>query len=192
MFLRNTHWLPIEQWPEATAAVKEFGLVEIDPRGKLPLASGGTTDLKLEFRLMCSAPKSITYFGQLYADAINRIDCDLLVNIPHGVSPIVSKVAEILDKPFIVMRESKRPEQKEFIGRFVQGQTCVVIDDVMASGVTKAERIKRLQEAGLNVVAVVVFIDRNEGWVELFEKEGINVPVWSALDYGFFRQSILH
>lgn len=192
MLPASSHWLPIERWPEAVAKVREFELCSVDPQGKIPLASGGTTDFKLELRLMCSAPRSIPYFGQIYADAIGRLECDLLVNIPHGVSPIVSKVAEILDKRFIVMRESMRPDQKPFIGTFSPGEKCVVIDDVMAGGTTKAGRIKRLQEAGLIVVAVVVFVDRNEGWRELFAKEGINVPVWSGMPYEFLRESILN
>lgn len=185
-----THWIDVTNWFDAALQVKKFGLVAVDPEGNLPLAGGGTTDVKLELRLMRSNPASIAYLATLYGMALERIEFDLLVDIPHGVSPLVSNLSQRFNKPFITIRDIKRPEQNEFIGEWTVGQRCVVIDDVLASGATKAARIKRLQEAGLIIVAVVVFVDREEGGIELFAKEGFNVPVWPGMDFQIFRHVV--
>lgn len=185
-----SHWISVSRWFDVALQVKRFGLVSVDPSGKLPLAGGGTTDVKLELRLMRSNPASIAYLATLYGITLEQIECDLLVDIPHGVSPLVSNLSQRFNKPFITVRDVKRPEQNEFIGQWEPGQRCIVIDDVLASGVTKAVRIKKLQDAGLIVVAVVVFVDREEGGKELFASEGLNVPVWAGMDFQIFRNVV--
>ena len=61
-------------------------------------------------------------------------------------------------------REAKDYGTKKLIeGKFVPGETVVVLDDLVTTGGSKMEAIAPLPEAGLKVTDVVVLVDREQG-----------------------------
>jgi hypothetical protein len=57
-------------------------------------------------------------------------------------------------------------------GKYRQGETVVVIDDILITGKSVSEGAEKLKSVGLNVSDIVVFIDHEEGVKEKLEKNG--------------------
>ncbi len=58
-----------------------------------------------------------------------------------------------------------------------------LIDDVVASGLSKWKSLQKLEKEGITVQRIVAFFDRQQGGVELLEKEGYAVDtVFNLLD----------
>ena len=58
-------------------------------------------------------------------------------------------------------------------GRFEPGESVVLVEDVVTSGISSARAIGALQEAGLRVQAVVSVLDREEGGRANLEALGV-------------------
>ena len=57
-------------------------------------------------------------------------------------------------------------------GKYRQGETVVVIDDILITGKSVIEGSEKLQSVGLNVRDIVVFIDHEEGVKAKLENHG--------------------
>ncbi|RNF02001.1 orotidine-5-phosphate decarboxylase/orotate phosphoribosyltransferase [Trypanosoma rangeli] len=70
-----------------------------------------------------------------------------------------------MDIPLVYpRREVKAYGTKAAIeGDYKEGDRVVVIDDLVTTGETKVEAIEKLKAAGLNIVSIVVLIDREMG-----------------------------
>lgn len=56
-------------------------------------------------------------------------------------------------------------------GIFTEGQTCLIIEDVITTGGSIIETSDELESAGLNIKDVVVLVDREQGGRENLEKK---------------------
>ena len=87
---------------------------------------------------------------------------------------------------FMVRKESKGHGTNRYIEGPVQpGSDVVIVEDVVTTGGSSLEAIKRCEEFGLKVVRVIAIIDRMEGGREAFAKQGY--PLESLLtirDFG--------
>jgi len=62
-----------------------------------------------------------------------------------------------------------------------------LIDDVIASGLSKWKSLQKLEREGITVQRIIAFFDRQQGGVELLEKEGYPVhSVFNLLDVTAF------
>ncbi len=60
---------------------------------------------------------------------------------------------------------------------------CNLIDDVVASGLSKWKALERLRSEGIEVTRIIVFLDRQQGGTELLASEGYKVhSVFKLLD----------
>jgi len=89
------------------------------------------------------------------------------------IPPVATAISLTGNFPMIYPRkEGKEYGTKAQIeGVFEPGQKVVVIDDLISTGGSKFEGIKKLESAGLEVKDVVVLIDRSpDGGAELAER----------------------
>lgn len=99
-----------------------------------------------------------------------------------------------MNVPLIYPRkETKAHGTKAAIeGEYQRGERVIVIDDLVSTGETKVEAIDKLKSVGLEVVAIVVLIDREMGAKKFlndlgYEFEavvGLNrlLPMWRQLN----------
>jgi orotate phosphoribosyltransferase len=105
------------------------------------------------------------------------IEADAIGGMTLGADPIVCPVAALSQiegpplRAFIVRKESKEHGTGSRIeGRPEPGARVVVVDDVVTTGGSTLRAIEAAQEAGLEVVAVVCLVDREEGGTEPLQR----------------------
>ena len=97
-----------------------------------------------------------------------------------GADPITAAVitlAGVRNLPLtgvLVRKESKGHGTNRFVeGPVKPGDTIAIVEDVVTTGGSSLEAIKRVQEFGLTVTRVLAIIDRMEGGAEAFAEQRI-------------------
>jgi uridine monophosphate synthetase len=114
------------------------------------------------------------------------------VGLPYAALPIATAISLEMGIPLIYpRREAKEYGTKVSVeGEYKAGERVVIIDDLVSTGETKLEAIDKMKELKLEVVAIVVLIDRDMGAKEFFKKRGLVLdavvglkqllPMWKA------------
>lgn len=88
----------------------------------------------------------------------------------------------------IVRKDIKDHGTKQGIeGAFAKGDKVAIIEDIITGGGSKEVFIKNAQSAGLDVVAVIVVFDRQQGGGEFLENQ-FGVPLISLTDMDIFLE----
>jgi len=101
-----------------------------------------------------------------------------------GADPISNAIAYTSyrkDDPlesFVVRKEPKKHGTMLWVeGNVTKGDKVIIVEDVVTTGGSTIKAIDRAKKCGLNVLGVVVLIDRQEGGREAVEKKGVPVKV---------------
>ena len=149
----------------------EIGAVRF---GEFVLHSGRTSSIYLDLRLLASYPVALRQAAKAYRRLLDGLAFDLLAATPLAGLPIGTAVSLEMDVPLIYPRGSAKSygTGKLVEGRWEEGQTAVVIDDLITSGDSLLQGIESLEAAGLHVRDAVVLIDREEGGRETLQARG--------------------
>jgi uridine monophosphate synthetase len=164
-----------------TLTLADIGAIRF---GRFTLASGKTSPIYVDLRLLASHPAALRQVARAYADLL-RANVGVgepgtdepgtrmrLAAIPYAALPIGTAVALEMDLPLIYPRKEVKDHgtARQIEGEYESGDRVVVLDDLITSGGSKLAAIEPLEEAGLKVRDVVVLIDREQGGgVELAE-----------------------
>ncbi len=144
--------------------------------GRFKLVSGLTSHYYFDSKLTTLDPEGGYLTARLLLEEIKlrEIKADAIGGMTLGADPIVSAVAALsfAEKErfrpisaFIVRKESKQHGTQQFIEGFAgaAGTPAIVIDDVCTTGGSTMKAIKRAEEAGFQVTAVLCLVDREQG-----------------------------
>ncbi len=180
----NSHWLtPWEQDDTIRTLVYSAGdLIKWSANRDFPLKSGGLTDIYINLRNMRNDPKVAWMLAKLYAGALMRLGAEQFVEVPSSVSGLAALISHLTGLPYVTIREQTKAGrvESEIIGNLVRGKRTIIIDDVVTDGASKLEPIKKCLAAVVDLGPLVVLVDRQQGWKKTFEKNGIDIEVWSA------------
>lgn len=143
-------------------ALQEIGAVKF---GEFKLKDGSMSPIYIDLRILVSFPGAL----KLVASVLSKEAADLKYNrvcgIPYAASAIATAFSLHTGKPMIYPRkEAKDYGTKKLIeGNFKEGETILLLDDLITSGLSKIEAIAPLREAGLKVKDIIVLIDREQG-----------------------------
>jgi uridine monophosphate synthetase len=163
---------------ELAVALADIGAVKF---GEFVLASGKTSPVYVDLRLLASHPGVLRLAGHAYADLLGRelgvggesLDV-VLAAIPYAALPIGTAVSLETGLPLIYPRKEAKTHGtgRAIEGEFRPGDRAVVLDDVITTGGSKLQAIEPLAAAGLKVEDVIVLIDREQGGREELEAAG--------------------
>lgn len=143
--------------------------------GDFLLASGRRSKYYFDSKLTTLTSEGAYLTARCFLEVIRRegIRAQAIGGMTLGADPIVSAVAAqshaegpALDA-FIVRKEPKGHGTMQWIeGPVLPGQKVIVVDDVVTTGGSTLKAIERAKEFGLEVVAVMALLDREEGGTE--------------------------
>jgi len=99
-----------------------------------------------------------------------------------GADPLANAIAYtsyLKDDPlesFVVRKEPKKHGTMLWVeGNVREGDSVVIVEDVVTTGGSTIKAIDRAKNCGLKIAGVIVLIDRQEGGVEAIESLGVTV-----------------
>lgn len=144
--------------------------------GHFTLTSGATSHYYFDSKLTTLHPEGAYLSALLVLEELKSqgIEADAIGGLTLGADPIVSAVAAVSFaqrdqyRPlpaFIVRKEPKKHGTQRYLEGFSgePGSRVVIVDDVCTTGGSTLHAIRRAEEAGFQVVAVLCLIDREEG-----------------------------
>ncbi len=129
--------------------------------GEYVQASGALFNYYIDLRRIISDPNLFHRVLHAYAGQLKQLRFDRIAGIPYGSLPTATGLSLQLHVPLIYPRkEVKAHGARRLIeGDFNEGETVVVVDDILITGGSVLEGIGKLETSGLMVRDVVVFID---------------------------------
>jgi orotate phosphoribosyltransferase len=145
--------------------------------GEFKLSSGGTSDYYIDCRTTTLHAEGGRLTGHTILELLEakEIAADAVGGMTLGADPIVSNVATAsawraisregaqLIHGFLVRKAEKAHGTGRRIEGFCrEGARVVIVDDVCTTGASTIAAIEAAREAGMNVVAVVCIVEREE------------------------------
>lgn len=168
--------------------IKQLNQIGVIKFGRFKLKSGMISPIYIDLRILVSYPRLLKRIAQAYGAILAQLSYDRLAGVPYAALPIAGAISLLLNKPWLYTRKEQKDYglKKPVEGEWQKGETVVVIDDLITTGLSKLEIIKPLEKIGLKVKDVVVLIDREQGGKEELQKKGY------ALHAVFSVSAIIH
>jgi uridine monophosphate synthetase len=149
----------------------EIGAVQI---GNFTLHSGRQSPIYIDLRILASFPDALRRTAAAYRTILESLDFDLLAATPLAGLPIGTAISLDMNIPLIYPRQTAKGHgtKKRVEGKWLSGQTAVLIDDLITSGDSLLQTFTVLASEGISASKAVVLIDRNQGGRETLEDQG--------------------
>ena len=164
------------------SSLHDIGCVKF---GEFKLKSGLLSPIYIDLRLLVTHPAVLKQVAQVMADTISHLSLpgshfgnfDRLVAIPYAGLPIGVAVSLETGKPLIYPRKEAKDygTAKLIEGEYHEGETVLLIDDLITKGTAKIEALRPLTDAGLIVKDLLVLIDREQGGGSELAARGIRL-----------------
>lgn len=158
---------------------------------KVVLASGRESDFYVDMRRATLHHEAAPLIGHVMLDLLEESgfapgDYDAVGGLTMGADPVATAMLHAassrgLDVDAFVVRKAAKDHgmKRQIEGPDVAGKRVVVLEDTSTTGGSPLEAAHALREAGAEVVAVAVIVDRATGAKERIEAEGF--PYFYAL-----------
>jgi orotate phosphoribosyltransferase len=150
---------------------------QYSPDPKFKLVSGQVSRYYINCKPVSLSPRGMFLIGHLIFEAIARIPACAIGGMTFGADPMAvatAFVSELKRNPINAF--SVRKNQKDHgIVRWIEGnvrpgEQVVIIDDVVTTGGSTIAAIERSRSEGLQVIKVVVLVDRQEGGMDAIRR----------------------
>lgn len=146
------------------------------------LVSGRVSNYYFNCKAVALHPEGMHLIGNLIFEMTKDLGIKGIGGLTLGADPIAYAVAYtsfLKGNPieaFIVRKTPKSHGTMQLIeGNVKKGDRVVIVDDVITTGKSTIEAITKAKEEGIEIVKVIVFIDRQEGGKEAIEALGYKV-----------------
>ena len=131
--------------------------------GQFTLRSGQTSEIYFDLRRLISHPTLLSrvvhqYMNIFPFDPKNHLIC----GVPTAAVPSATIYSHYTNCQMIMLRKERKEygTKKMIEGDFNSGDNVILLDDVITTGGSLIESINELELAGLNVIQIIVLIDR--------------------------------
>jgi orotate phosphoribosyltransferase len=139
----------------------------------IKLASGKMSNYYIDCRKTTYSPEGQYLVGNIIFEMIKDLKIDAIGGLTMGADPISCSVAFASHThkndigSFAIRKERKEHGmQKQVEGDVKEGDRVVIIDDVITTGGSTVKAIEAAKREGLDIVKVIVLVDREEGGKE--------------------------
>jgi uridine monophosphate synthetase len=147
--------------------IRELLSKNIIQYGNFTLKSGKQSNLYFDLRTLITYPILMNQILNLMYQKVKEynLSFDLICGIAYTGIPMATKLSLDYNIPMILVRKERKDygTKKLIEGIYQGGQSCLMLDDVITTGSSLLESIKLLEEEGLVINDILVFIDRREG-----------------------------
>jgi len=143
--------------------------------GKFILSSGKESDYYIDMKKAITESNILKTIANLIKQYIAEDNIDKVAGPALGAVPIATAISIYSDIPLLMIRKEKKDygTSKLIEGELNEGDNVIVVEDVTTTGNSLIKAIKAIQENGGIVKRAFVVVDREEGAVDEFKKEGI-------------------
>jgi orotate phosphoribosyltransferase len=162
--------------------------IKLEPQQPFTWASGWKSPIYCDNRIILSYPVIRNYIRENFARQIEEKygKPDIIAAVATGAIGIGMLVAEYLSLPFAYVRPEPKGHgrQNQIEGNLEEGQTVVVIEDLISTGNSSLNAVKALKEAGANVKGMfAIFTYGFDTSIKNFENLGIELHTLSDYEH---------
>ncbi len=147
---------------------------------RVTLSSGREADYYVDLRRVSLDGAAAPVIGRQLLELTGDLDYDAVGGLTLGADPVATSMlhaaaatGRTLDA-FVVRKEQKAHGlQRRIEGPDVNGRRVLAVEDTSTTGGSVLTAVEALREAGAEVVAVAVIVDRDTGAREKVEAEGL-------------------
>ena len=155
-------------------------------RGKVTLASGLESDFYVDMRRATLHHEAAPLIGHVMLDLLEEAglgtdEIDAVGGLTMGADPVAAAMLHAaasrgLDLDAFVVRKAAKDHgmRRRIEGPDVAGRSVVVLEDTSTTGGSPLGAVEALREAGADVRAVAVIVDRATGARERIEAAGLS------------------
>ncbi len=162
--------------------------IKLDAQQGFKWAGGWNSPIYCDNRIVLSYPPIRNFVRENMARQVEELygKADVIAGVATGAIGVGMLVAEYLGLPFIYVRpEPKSHGRKNQIeGKIEDGQTVVVIEDLISTGKSSLNAVKALQDANLHIKGMLaIFSYGFETANKNFEEANIELHTLSNYEY---------
>jgi orotate phosphoribosyltransferase len=148
-------------------------------RGEFVLRSGRRSTVYLDKYRFETDPALLREIGAALAGLARERGgaFDLLAGPELGAVPLVAALALEMEFPFVIVRKATKGygTGKRLEGVYEDGQSVLLVEDVVTSGGAAISAVEGLRESGLEVETALCVLDRGEGGREALAAAGVTL-----------------
>jgi orotate phosphoribosyltransferase len=133
--------------------------IKLQPDKPFTWASGWKSPIYCDNRIALSYPKVRTFIRQALVTAIEETygRPDVIAGVATAAIAQGALVAEAMGLPFVYVRASAKDHGRENLieGEIAEGQTVVVIEDLISTGKSSLKAVEALRDAGCKVKGMI-------------------------------------
>jgi len=137
----------------------QINAIKLQPNAPFTWASGWKSPIYCDNRIVLSFPLIRNYIRETIAKNIEDLygKPDVIAGVATGAIGIGALVADYLNLPFIYVRPEakKHGRQNQIEGYIEKGQTVVVVEDLISTGMSSLNAVRALKDADVNVKGMV-------------------------------------
>ena len=151
--------LDIEIGKQVAKTLLQINAIILQTEKPFTWASGWKSPIYCDNRKILSFPESRTYIRQSLVSMIKKEygNSNLIAGVATGAIAHGALVAEEMGLPFIYIRSSAKGhgKQSQIEGAYHEGQSVIVVEDLISSGKSSLEAVNALRKEGIDVKGLI-------------------------------------